>query len=94
MSECLTRRLGADGVMIGRPWLYGLACGGEEGVTNILEIIRKELDITMGFCGHTDIMNVKRDVLLSSEEVSSDGFDKTLIIRAELCSEAGGLVIV
>jgi isopentenyl diphosphate isomerase/L-lactate dehydrogenase-like FMN-dependent dehydrogenase len=37
---------------------------GEAGVTKALQIIHKELDVTMAFCGHTDIRNVNRDILL------------------------------
>jgi len=37
---------------------------GEEGVTKCLEIIHKELDITMAFCGKTDIKDVDRSILL------------------------------
>ena len=37
---------------------------GEAGVTKALEVIHKELDITMAFCGHTDIQNVDRSILL------------------------------
>lgn len=49
--------LGARGVMIGRAFLYGLGAMGEEGVTKCLEIIRRELDITMALCGQRDIQN-------------------------------------
>jgi L-lactate dehydrogenase (cytochrome) len=56
--------LGARGTMIGRAFLYGLGAMGEAGVTKALEIIAKELDITMAFCGHTDIRTVDRKVLL------------------------------
>ena len=55
--------LGARGVMIGRPYLYGLGAYGEAGVTRCLEILAKELDLSMAFCGHTDIRAVGRDVL-------------------------------
>ncbi|MEO7741534.1 MAG: alpha-hydroxy acid oxidase [Usitatibacter sp.] len=56
--------LGAKGVLLGRAWVYGLGAQGEAGVTNALEIIRKELDLTMAFCGRTDIRTVDRDILL------------------------------
>jgi len=56
--------LGARGTMIGRAFLYGLGAMGEAGVTRALEIIRNELDLTMGFCGRTDIRTVDRDILL------------------------------
>ena len=56
--------LGAKGTLIGRSFLYGLGAMGEAGVTKALEIIAKELDVTMAFCGHTDIRNVDRRILL------------------------------
>ncbi|HRH04681.1 MAG TPA: alpha-hydroxy acid oxidase [Burkholderiaceae bacterium] len=56
--------LGAKGTMIGRSWLYGLGAMGEAGVTKALQIIHKELDITMAFCGHTNINNVDKGILL------------------------------
>ncbi|HWH83730.1 MAG TPA: alpha-hydroxy acid oxidase [Burkholderiaceae bacterium] len=56
--------LGARGTLIGRAFLYGLGAMGEAGVTRALEIIAKELEITMAFCGHTDIRSVDRHVLL------------------------------
>ena len=56
--------LGAKGTMIGRAMVYGLGAMGEEGVTKALQIIHKELDITMAFCGHTDINTVDESILL------------------------------
>ena len=56
--------LGAKGTLIGRSFLYGLGAMGEAGVTKALEIIAKELDITMAFCGHTEIRQVDRSILL------------------------------
>jgi L-lactate dehydrogenase (cytochrome) len=56
--------LGAKGTYIGRAMLYGLGAMGEAGVTRALQIIHKELDITMAFCGRTDIGQVDRDILL------------------------------
>ncbi len=56
--------LGARGVYIGRAFLYGLGAMGEEGVTRVLEIIRKELDITMALCGLTDVQKVDKNILL------------------------------
>jgi L-lactate dehydrogenase (cytochrome) len=55
--------LGARGTMIGRAFLYGLGAMGEEGVRTALEVIRKELDLTMAFCGRTDIRQVDRSIL-------------------------------
>ena len=56
--------LGAKGVLIGRAMVYGLGAMGEAGVTKALQIIHKELDITMAFCGHTNIQNVDKRILL------------------------------
>jgi L-lactate dehydrogenase (cytochrome) len=56
--------LGARGTMIGRAMAYGLGAMGEAGVTKALQLIHKELDVTMAFCGHTDIRNVDKRILL------------------------------
>ena len=56
--------LGAKGVWIGRAMAYGLGAMGEAGVTKALQIIHKELDVSMAFCGHTNIQNVDRQILL------------------------------
>ena len=58
------RAMGAQGTYIGRAFLYGLGAMGEEGVTKALEIIHKELDLTMAFCGHTNINTVDKGILL------------------------------
>jgi len=58
------RALGAQGTYIGRAFLYGLGAMGEAGVFKALEIIHKELDITMAFTGHTDINMVDSGILL------------------------------
>ena len=56
--------LGAKGTMIGRAFVYGLGAMGEAGVAKCLELIARELDLTMAFCGRTDIHQVGRDILL------------------------------
>jgi isopentenyl diphosphate isomerase/L-lactate dehydrogenase-like FMN-dependent dehydrogenase len=56
--------LGAKGTLIGRAMVYGLGAMGEAGVTKALQIIHKELDVTMAFCGHTDIQTVGKGILL------------------------------
>jgi L-lactate dehydrogenase (cytochrome) len=58
------RALGARGVMIGRAMAYGLGAMGEAGVTKALQILHKELDVTMAFCGHTQIDQVDKSILL------------------------------
>ncbi|MFM2354861.1 MAG: alpha-hydroxy-acid oxidizing enzyme [Pseudomonadota bacterium] len=56
--------LGATGTMIGRSYIYGLGAMGEAGVTKALEILKKELDITMALCGERDVKNLRRENLL------------------------------
>jgi L-lactate dehydrogenase (cytochrome) len=55
--------LGAKGTYIGRPFLYGLGAMGKDGVTLALEIIRKELDMSMALCGKRDIRAVDRGII-------------------------------
>jgi L-lactate dehydrogenase (cytochrome) len=55
--------LGAKGTYIGRAAVYGLGAMGEEGVDLALKIIHKELDLTMAFCGRTDINTVDEGIL-------------------------------
>ena len=56
--------LGARGTMIGRAMAYGLGAMGEAGVSKALQIIHKELDVTMAFCGHTNLRNVDKAILV------------------------------
>ncbi len=60
--------LGAKGTYIGRAFVYGLGAMGEEGVTKALECIHKELDVSMGLCGRTDINALDRDILMVPED--------------------------
>jgi L-lactate dehydrogenase (cytochrome) len=57
--------LGAGGTLVGRAMTYGLGAMGEAGVTRMLQILHRELDISMAFCGHTDIRNVDRRILVA-----------------------------
>ncbi|WP_439496524.1 alpha-hydroxy acid oxidase [Bosea sp. (in: a-proteobacteria)] len=59
--------LGARGVLIGRAFLYGLGAMGEDGVTRCLDIIRKELDVTMALCGLRDIQQVDGNILVKGK---------------------------
>ncbi|CAN7725933.1 alpha-hydroxy acid oxidase [Bosea sp. LjRoot9] len=59
--------LGAHGTFIGRAFLYGLGAMGEEGVTRCLDIIRKELDITMALCGLRDVRDVDGRILVGGK---------------------------
>jgi L-lactate dehydrogenase (cytochrome) len=56
--------LGARGTYIGRAMVWGVGAMGEAGVTKALEIIHRELDLTMAFCGRTNIADVDRGILL------------------------------
>ena len=55
--------LGARAVLIGRPILWGLCVGGEEGATNVLEILRRELDEVMLLCGCTKLSDIDGSLL-------------------------------
>ena len=55
--------LGADATMIGRAYIYGLGAAGESGVMRALEIIRNELDLSMAFCGRTDVKDIDESIL-------------------------------
>jgi L-lactate dehydrogenase (cytochrome) len=57
--------LGAKGTMIGRAFNFGLGAMGEAGVTAALEIIRRELDVTMALCGLRTISEVDRSIILN-----------------------------
>lgn len=59
--------MGATGTYIGRAFTYGLGAMGEAGVTRCLEIIHKELDISMALCGRRNIDSLGRDILLIPE---------------------------
>lgn len=56
--------LGAHATWIGRAFIHGLGAMGEEGVTRALEVIRKELDISMALCGERDVKNLGRHNVL------------------------------
>lgn len=64
--------LGAKGTMIGRAYIHGLGAMGEEGVTKALEVIRKELDITMALCGEKAVQNLGRHNLLIPKDFEGD----------------------
>ena len=56
--------LGADAVLLGRPYVYGLALAGAEGVQAVLEHIAAELDLTMALAGVKSIAEITRDTLV------------------------------
>jgi len=59
------RALGADGVMLGRPWAWALAARGEQGVREVLGMVDNELRNSLGLMGHTSLNDLTRDSLLS-----------------------------
>lgn len=65
------RALGAQGTMIGRAFLYALGAMGEEGVYKCLQLLANELDISMAFCGHTDINHIDESILLSDRQAGT-----------------------
>lgn len=52
--------LGAKGTYVGRPFLYGLGAMGKNGVTKMIEILHKELDVTMALCGERRVSDLSR----------------------------------
>jgi 4-hydroxymandelate oxidase len=63
--------LGARAILVGRPILWGLAVAGEQGATNVLEILRRELDEAMLLCGCTRLSDIDRALLDPYREVES-----------------------
>lgn len=53
--------LGASAVMIGRPWVWAMAGAGEQGVSNLLAVFKRELEIAMALSGVTRIADISRD---------------------------------
>ena len=64
--------MGAKGTYIGRAYTYGLGAMGEAGVTKALEVIHRELDLTMGLCGRQSVEGLDRDVLLVPKGFSGE----------------------
>ena len=54
---------GASAVLIGRPYLYGLAVGGAEGVTRVINILRREFEMAMALTGKTSIAAIDSSVI-------------------------------
>ena len=67
--------MGAKGCWIGRAYVYGLGAMGEKGVTRALEVLHKEMDMSMALCGRTDITKVDRDILMIPKGFSGDWED-------------------
>ena len=60
--------LGAQAVLIGRPYLFGLSAGGAEGVTRVVNILRREFEMAMALTGRTTIKDIDASVLWSSPQ--------------------------
>jgi L-lactate dehydrogenase (cytochrome) len=58
--------LGADTVLLGRPYVWGLALAGQAGVETVLKMVLAELDLTMALCGHTKPDQLRPDALAES----------------------------
>jgi 4-hydroxymandelate oxidase len=55
--------LGAKAVLVGRPVLWGLACNGSDGVSSVLELLRKEFDLAMALSGCASVKEIQRDLV-------------------------------
>lgn len=64
--------LGAKATFIGRSYIYGLGAMGEAGVTKALEVIQKELDVSMALCGERDVKALRRENLLIPKDFAGD----------------------
>ena len=64
--------LGAKGVLIGRPFIYGLGAMGQPGVTKAFEILHEELDTTIALCGERSVHNMSPDILLIPKDFRSN----------------------
>lgn len=62
--------MGAKGTYIGRAYIYGLGAMGEAGVSKTLEILHKELDTSMALCGHRNIAEVDKSILMIPKDFS------------------------
>ncbi|SBT19072.1 L-lactate dehydrogenase [cytochrome] [Marinomonas gallaica] len=66
------KALGAKGVMVGRPMVYGLGAMGKSGVAKMLDIFHQEAELTMAFIGHRDINNITREDIVFQHETFSN----------------------
>jgi L-lactate dehydrogenase (cytochrome) len=60
--------LGARSCIVGRSYIYGLGAGGQAGVANAIEILRKEFDVTMALCGVKSTAEINREMLADTEQ--------------------------
>lgn len=59
---------GANAVMVGRPYIWGLTCAGAEGVNHCVEILRTELHMAMALLGATDLSELTRDLVETPDQ--------------------------
>ncbi len=59
--------MGADAVLLGRPWVYGLAMAGQVGVQEVLMNFKADFELTMGLAGYTSVSEISRDALRQVE---------------------------
>ncbi|WP_293449987.1 alpha-hydroxy acid oxidase [Planktotalea sp.] len=64
--------MGAKGTYIGRAYIYGLGAMGQAGVTKALEVIHKELDVSMALCGKRNVSELDKDVLMIPKDFTGD----------------------
>jgi lactate 2-monooxygenase len=62
--------LGAAAVLLGRPYIWGLALGGEDGVRDVLRGFLADLDLTLALCGASRPDQVDRSILVREGELS------------------------
>ena len=60
--------LGASAVLLGRPYVYGLAIAGEAGVREVLRNIRAEFDLTMGLAGVRSVTEITSDLVVPASK--------------------------
>ena len=61
--------LGAQGVLLGRAWVYALAGGGQAGVSHLLQLVEAEMRVAMALTGATDIGQITPDILATRPPV-------------------------
>ena len=59
--------LGADAVLLGRPYVYGLAVAGEVGVARVIENLRADIDVELALCGYRSVRDLDRSVLARAQ---------------------------
>ncbi|MHB1517468.1 MAG: L-lactate dehydrogenase [Acidimicrobiales bacterium] len=63
--------IGARACLVGRPWAYAVAAGGEEGVANVLRILRSEMEVALGLTGVADVHDLGRSSLVDFDHTGS-----------------------